>query len=425
MRARASRWWGLGLGLALTLSLSLSACASTPTTAGTGTPTSNPAATAGPGTPVVTEPTATTAAGAPTPPPAAPAPPHAFAWYQIDSHSVPQIWASLNGGVPQQITHVPPDGSECDDQIAWAPPVFSPDLTHIVSSLGSFNCGDGDMTGTPSVITVSSGAVSNLPNSYIVGVAGVRTMGWLDNSTIWFVTYDGIYKDSISNLASPVELDAIPAINDAVYRGGTLFLQTDSTGLPDNWVIEEYNVGDNMIEGMSINQGQTGECQCSPGDAHGPGWDISPDGFHIIYQYVTPSNSTPKGIASSKIYYSGTDNSGKTQIAHALTANQTILMQFSWDGQWAAFTEALPSPDTLTASVNNPGNAGDPSIHAYTPDSFGFPVWKWDNSQFWAASVAADNNTGSVSPALYNYARGGSSHVGVAGGFNPWYTIGS
>ncbi len=61
---------------------------------------------------------------------AASAPPHAFAWFQIDGAHVPQIWASVNGGTRRQITHVLPASDDCVNQIAWRPPVFSPDLRH-------------------------------------------------------------------------------------------------------------------------------------------------------------------------------------------------------------------------------------------------------------------------------------------------------
>ncbi len=91
-------------------------------------------------------------------------------------------------------------------------------------------------------------------------------------------------------------------------------------------------------------------------------------------------------VSSSKVYYANADGSGATQIAHALVATSTALLLFSWDGQWVAFTGAMPSPTTLTASVNSSGGSGDPTFHAYTPDTSNYPVWKWDNTQFWATA---------------------------------------
>ena len=94
-------------------------------------------------------------------------------------------------------------------------------------------------------------------------------------------------------------------------------------------------------------------------------------------------------------------------------------------GNWVAFTNALPSPATLTASVSSPGGAGDSTFHGYSPDTYNYPVWKWDSSQFWAAKVdTANADPGATNAALYRFTLGGSSAVGVAGGYNPWYTIG-
>jgi Tol biopolymer transport system component len=157
---------------------------------------------------------------------------------------------------------------------------------------------------------------------------------------------------------------------------------------------------------------------------HTPGWDASPDGSHIVYQVVVPVLTPTGGIVSAKIYYASADGSGATQIAHALVTNEMSKLQISPDGQWVAFTNALPSPATLTASVSSPGGSGDSTFHGYSPDTYNYPVWKWDSSQFWAGKVDAADGT-STTGALYRFNRGGSSTVGVAGGYNPWYTIGS
>jgi hypothetical protein len=403
------------VGLSIGLAALLAGCASTATVTVTTTPSPTATGSGGGATPTAT------AANTPTPPPSAP--PHAFAWFEYDSHNIPQIWASINGGTPKQITHVAPDGSPCDDQIAWSPPVFSPDLKHIVASLGSFNCGDGSMQGPVSIITVSNGVVSTLPSGYVILNVGHRAAGWLDNTHAWFVTYSGVFRYTLGS-GVPTQLGSVSHINDAVLRGSTLFLQTDSGTTPDNWSIGRFDVNSHTLLSGVINQGQTGMCQCSPGDAHGPGWDASPDGSHAVYQKTTPSNGIPDGISSSKIYVSNADGSGAVHIAQAMTSTSTSLIQYSWDGQWIAITEAPPSPSTLTASVNTSGGSGDPNFHGYHPDSFDYPVWKWDNSQFWAATVSGDSGGPSNSAALENFHRNGASSVGVAHGFNPWYTIG-
>ena len=112
MRKKASHWWiaGASLGLAAMLAGCASGAAGG-TTSGAGSSSATSTASSGGAAP-----TATGAGAAPTAAPAS-APPHAFAWFQYDLHNIPQIWASVNGGSPHQITHVAPDGSACDDQL--------------------------------------------------------------------------------------------------------------------------------------------------------------------------------------------------------------------------------------------------------------------------------------------------------------------
>ncbi len=370
--------------------------------------------------------TATASGPAPTATPA-PAPPHAFAWFEYDNHATPQVWASVNGGSPHQITHVaPPPADGCDNEIAWSPPVFSPDLTHIAAALGSYNCGDGDLEGPVSILSASSGAISAVPGNHDIR-ATARAAGWLDASDIWFVSASSIYTYHLG-AASATQLPGISNAVEAAVRGSTLFWDSVNTSSTSSWsyTLHRYDLGVHSALAGSIALGAWGTCACSLGDVATPGWDAAPDGAHIAYQVVTPHISSDGGISSSKIYYASADGSGATQIARYMVTNQLVDMQISPNGQWVAFTGALPSPATLTASVSSPGGAGDSTFHGYTPDTYDYPVWKWDSSQFWASKIgAAGVEIGDPHGALYNFHRGGSSSVGVAGGFNPWYTIGS
>lgn len=376
--------------------------------------------------------TATTSAPAPTATSSAP-PSHAFAWYQYDSHAAPQIWASVNGDTPHQITHIgPPPAGGCDTEVAWSPPVFSPDLTHIVASLGSFNCGDGYLFGPVSVITVSGGSIATVPGSAPANQIRLteRTAGWLDASTIWFVSTNGSIMKYHLGSPSATPLPVISNAVEAAVRGSTMFWESVNTTSTSSWpyALHRYDLTSYSSIGGTINLGAWGTCQCSPGDLHTPGWDASPDGAHIAYQVVTPNISSSGGITSSKIYYANADGSAATQIAHAMVTHDLVKMQISPSGQWVAFTTAPPSPATLTASVSSSGGVGDSSFHGYSPDTYDYPVWKWDSTQFWAGSVdAADAQPGTTSGpsvgSLYRFNLGGSSVVGVAGGYNPWYTI--
>ena len=374
--------------------------------------------------------TATSTSGAaPTATPR-PAPPHAFAWYQRDAHDTAQIWASINGAAPRQITHVPatPPPDTCvTNKNAWGTPVFSPDLTHIIAAEGNPQCGGGSIAqGAPYLVSPSTGAMTRVPGPNVTGQYGftipaeMRGAGWLNNSTVWFTTLSTFYTYHLGD-AHSVELPGFTTIgqynglNDAVVRGSTLFFEyTVSSSTHEVFSLRRYNLSTHTMIPGSISLGAAGSSFYTglPGQSLSPGWDVTADGSHIVYQVVTQSGT---GIGGTKVYYANANGTGATRIASALYTAHLMRMQFSPDGQWVAFTTALPSPSTLTASVASAGGSGDPTFHGYLPDTTNYPVWKWDSSEFWAQA----------SGGLYHFIRGGSSSLGVAGGLNPWYTIGS
>ncbi|HUY77969.1 MAG TPA: hypothetical protein VMV29_14445 [Ktedonobacterales bacterium] len=428
-RSRRLYAWSFAPMVALlALALALAGCSSTAgTTTGGGGSTSTGGHTA------TATPTANVGdgVGSGTATPSVPAPAHAFAWYQIDGSQVPQIWASLNGGASQQITHVAADHADCDDQVAWGLPVFSPDLTHIVSSLGSYNCGDGGLSGQISIVNVSSGSVTP------VGAAGANTSiqlperadGWLDNSTIWYVNYAGLFTYALG-ASTPTLVTPLNQPFDAVLRGSTLFWTEFATtsGSGGSVTLHRYDISSHSDLGTSISLGSTTNCHCSPGGVMVPGWDASPDGSHIAYQVVSPSSSgNLNDVGSSHFYYANADGSGASQIASYVTTNHIARLLISPNGQLVAISSALPSPSVITASVSSPGHNGDPNLHFYSPDGVSFPVWKWDSATFWAAHAEPGNGTGNgATPNIEHYNVGaGSGSLGVAGGYNPWYTIGS
>ena len=412
------RAWKLAAAMFVLAALPLAGCAAGGATgaASTGGASTGGAATA----------TATSSGPAATATPASP-PAHAFAWFQYDSHHAPQIWASVNGATPMQITHVgPPPTDGCDTEVAWSPPVFSPDLTHIAAALGSFGCGDDVLYGPASVVAASGGAITTVPGNINIRLTD-RSAGWVDATAIWFVGTNGNLYTYRLGAASATQLPGVSSAVEAALRGSTLFWESVNTSSSASWsyTLHRYDMSAHSALAGSVNLGAWGTCQCSPGDLHTPGWDASRDGAHIVYQAVTPSVSVSGGITNSKIYYASADGSGATQIARYLVTNNMVKAQLSPDGQWVAFTNALPSPATLTASVSSPGGAGDPTFHGYSPDTYNYPVWKWDSTQFWAGTIdAANTEPGVTTGSLYRFTRGGGSAVGVAGGYNPWYTIG-
>jgi hypothetical protein len=305
----------------------------------------------------------------------------------------------------------------------WGLPVFSPDLSHIVASIGSANCGDGPLEGPIDVIDVASGAIIPIPTAN--DLSSERTAGWLDNHTVYFVDSSGLYTYALG-AGSPVLVSALAGPWEAVLRGSTLFwMQMSFSTSTNNWTtsLHRYDMSAHAALSGSISLGQVHECACSPGDFHLQGWDASPDGSHVAYQVTTPLTGDNFGVASSHIYYANADGSGATQIARYMSTNQPVRMQISPNGQLVAFTDAPPAPNILSASVSSPGNNGDPAFHSYHPDAGGYPVWKWDSSSFWACNRDNDS-AGGPGTAIYYYTVGSTGGtVGVNFGFNPWYTI--
>ena len=398
----------LGAVLAITASVvALWACGAassvTVTTGATVSPTSGRA------------PTATTSA-----PPA-----HAFAWTQYDTSSVPQVWASLNGAAPVQITHFAiPGGAVCDSWQLWSPPVFSPDYTHILAAIGGAQCGDGPWYGPPSVIAVAGGAITTVPGSNTGIRISQRTSGWIDDHTIYFANGAGLWTYSLG-AAAPSQLPGVASAEEAELRGTTLFYATVSYG---STVISEtlhrYDLTSHTVLPGSISLGQYNSCQCSPGNYPTLGWDVSRDGSHVVYQVATSGGSASGfSMGSSHVWYANADGSGATPIAQALSSASFLQMQISPNGALVAMTSSTPPGAVVTASVTSAGLPGDPNYHSYSPDALQFPVWKWDSSQFWAATQFSAPSTPSGS--IYNYPVGAASGVvGVAGGYNPWYTLG-
>ena len=346
-----------------------------------------------------------------------PAPPHALAWFQQDSHQVGQIWASLNGGAAHQITHMPASTAECRYDAHWSPPVFSPDLSKIVAAWGSNACTDGPENGPIYIINASTGAATQVPSSNIR--LSLRHVGWIDNSTIWWLDHTGnqVNRFVVGGSSS----SAIGSLGggyaqDAVLRGNTLFFESSPTSGSLTYSLKRFDMSSHTVLAGTISLGSVNSCQCSRGDMLTPGFDASPDGSHIVYQRTTPGGTTDEGVGSSQFFYANADGSGASQIAHVATAASFVKMQISPSGALMAVARAEPAPSVFTASVTSPGTSGDPSMHFYTPEADSYPVWKFDNSTFWSSTGA---------PNMEHFDVGASSgSVGATGGANPWYTIG-
>jgi hypothetical protein len=366
-------------------------------------------------------------------------PPHALAWFQNDSAGVGQVWASLNGGTASQITHLTVPAGQCVRDDNFVPPIFSPDLRHIVTSWSITSCGDIGPADDLYVVDVSSGAATLVGRDpgglYFLRQ---RSAGWIDNSTIWFM--DQLNLEQVTLGGAPTTLATIGTdtgnhqitLMDAVLRGHTLFYVTEtvstitSTGNVEYaYALQRFDMSSHTTLGGSVSLGSAWDCQCL---AHAPyansvlspGFDVSSDGSHIVYQKVAPNSSTSSsGVASSQFFYANADGSGSSRIASYATAASFVAMQLAPNGATVAVTHALPSPSVFTASVTSPGARGDPGLTFYTTDAGSYPAWSWDGRSLWASASLR-------SGALVQFTVGTPAGAVVTpGGHNPWSAIGS
>src|SRR5262249_3571793 len=149
--------------------------------------------------------------------------------------------------------------------------------------------------------------------------------------------------------------------------------------------LHRYDLAAHHVLSGSISLGGVSGCQCSPGNFHFEGWDVSADGQHVVFQRTTPKPSGSfGGIGSSTIYYANADGSGATPIAQSMATSSLVRLRIAPDGRHVAFTTALPSPSVISACVDSPGTKGDPCFHSYTPDAVAYPAWSADSSSFYA-----------------------------------------
>lgn len=371
-----------------------------------------------------------------TPPP----PPHALAWFQQDGAGVGQIWASVNDGPAHQVTHMTRPSGDCVRDQHWSPPVFSPDLTHIVGGWGSGACGDGPEQGDLYVVDATTGGASAVqgPTDAANILLSVRQAGWVNNTTIWWIDNHAVYEYTIG-AAHGTELANITVssgssngiysdfVTDAVLRGNTLFIEIvsgRSSETTRTFALKRFDMTSHSMLLSSVNLGSDHTCVCSPGDRTEPGFDVSADGAHITFQRVTPSAAdTGEGIASSQFFYANADGSSASQIASYARSATFTRMQFSPNGQFVSIARAFPSPSVLTASVTSAGASGDPNLHVYHPDGSTYAVWDWRGTTLWTGTGDIGGDTTATNVERFTLGTAAGS-VSAAGGNNPWYTIG-
>jgi hypothetical protein len=287
------------------------------------------------------------------------------------------------------------------------------------------------------VIDAATGAASLVPGPTSAAniLLSVRQAGWVNATTIWWIGGQTVYTYALG-AAQSTALGAVGSGSgnsytfaaDAVLRGSTLFFTTVSgtAGVTSRtFALKRFDMTSHALLPGALNLGADHICMCSPGDRTEPGFDISADGSHLVFQRVTPSASsdTGEGIAGSQFFYANADGSSPSRIASIATSATFTRMQFSPDGRLVSLARAFPSPSVLTASVTSSGASGDPNLHVYQPDGSTFAVWDWRGTILWTGTT--DVGGGATAPNVERFTLGiATGSVSATGGNNPWYTIG-
>jgi hypothetical protein len=384
--------WLLALPLlVLVLILILAACGSVPAGAG-----SSPQ----PTVPVTPPPTATTAGGMAA----------SLAWSQYDSAGAIQIWVAASGAALRLLATIPARSPQPCQLVSAGLPMASPDGRHLLVGLGQ-QC-DGLILdpGPLAILDATSGQLSYVPLPRdATALPQVRSYGWADNQTIFAIAYafKGVFLYTLG-ASAVTALDGLQTPLEGVVRGSTLFylsVSSGSGGIQSN--LRRYDLARHAPLVGSISLGAYASCSECPDIVKSPGWDVSADGSHVVYQFTAPGGG---GIASSQIFYAGADGSFTHQIAEYLATDSFIHLRLAPDGTRVAITAAFPSPTVVTACVGSPGTKGDPCFITYTPDAVSVAAWAPDGRSFVAATVDASYGPPSGQPgALIRYTLGTSA----------------
>ena len=383
------------------------------------------------------------------PPPTATATPHvprhALAWFKQEGSEAAQVWASVDDTAVHQVTHLPASTAECRPDLAWSPPIFSPNFTKILAALGSASCTDGWAHGNIQIIDALTGAVTPVPAASEPADIrlALRQTGWIDNSRIWWMSATTLYMYKLGT-ASSTPLGTIGSITpysfaeEGVLRGHILFFSVLTASRPSvagTFVLKRFDLTTHTVLPGKILLGSNHECVpgergCLLSDASAPGFDAFADGAHVVYQRIAPTAAPDpdhEGVASSEFFFDTADGGGASRIASYATARAMARLQLAPTGRLVAVARAEPVPSVFTASVSSPGARGDPDLHFYTPDARSYAVWAWDSGRTFAAATDVDDFHSAPSlRALMTFAVGAAGGtVVVAGGVNPWYSIGS
>jgi hypothetical protein len=346
------------------------------------------------------------------------------AWTAFAADGAIQVWIDAPDGSPRLLANLTQAAATCQ-MVAAGLAMPSPDGAHVLVSEGEECGGLIDDPGPLLVVDTASGrsSVVPLPGGATV-LPQVRSYGWADDHTV-FAFFQDTYTAVVTFLytlgAGQAEmLTGLQSPLEGVVRGSTLFyLQTTSGEGGIQSILRRYDLARRAPIGGGIDLGAYASCSECPGLITSPGWDVSADGGHVVFQRTTPRATG--GIATSQVIYEAADGGDEVHIAQYLATSSMAHLRLSPDGTRVAITAAYPSPAVITACVDSPGTRADPCFATYSPDAASYAAWSADGRSFLAATVDASyGQPTSQAGGLVRYTLGTAAGQSVAVAYGPW-----
>jgi hypothetical protein len=347
-----------------------------------------------------------------TPPPCAThATANAEGW--IQNH---QIFGTISGGAATQLTNFTyPVGLPQDSGATFEGPIqgaWAPDGQHfavIMEVVPNLGIGPPPAFFYPYIVdaTTHTAALVAIPGSAVQNEN--FELAWADNHTLILfprVAYQEsgagtslVPSGSVTVTSYDITthaLTTLPGITNAFdgeVRCATLYylsvptlnrIGANSFGVSlfrGTASLYRYDLASHTVTGSGVVLGNTAASEGSELGPYpsAPGWDVSQDSTHLVYQHMTVSAASgahPDGNTTSQFFVANTDGTGATGILPSGGANSSASVAISPNGALVAVTDANPTPNIMTGPL-----AGG-ALRAYAPDATGTPAWLADSSGF-------------------------------------------
>jgi hypothetical protein len=218
------------------------------------------------------------------------------------------VWVSLRGAPPQQVTHLNLPAQQLDWQLMW-----SADQTRLLAT-ESNPFASGGFQGAGWLISLPEGRITPLPAQSPLTEGCTLSCGWLGDRYLVHVDFAkaGSHEQPYHVYDTQTQRDLATSLDGQVIteweiRGSAFYFTPylDSTGMGRfvPGAIKRFDLASNQIttaftvsEGALISGGMS--------SAH---WDISADGHRIIYYFFDGAlHDCPAGIQCKTIYQDAT-----------------------------------------------------------------------------------------------------------------------